>query len=299
MAVEYLDLDLLINGLMDAFLLSLTGKLLSYPVGKKRLLAAALLGEIPVILAVYQLAPWLEISKFIVPVMMVGVVFRGRGIIPIGKALLGFWLLSAAAGGFIYSVWNWASFQGPDGGGLSLVLANLWLLPVAFGLWWGGQRLWQYWQVSRLRTVQGIFEVEIDFGNAEQTIVIRALLDTGNQLRDPLTKVPVLLLEEEIALPALPDNIRAFAQTAWREKADPWPLLWQSDSFMMQRLVFIPYKGVEKQAWLLGIRPRQVKLAQGGYQHDIAATVALVQQQLSGEGDYQGLLHPEHIQSGG
>jgi stage II sporulation protein GA (sporulation sigma-E factor processing peptidase) len=128
---------------------------------------------------------------------------------------------------------------------------------------------------------------------------VRALLDTGNQLRDPLTGIPVLLVEEEIAASALPEDLRSVLQAPWREMEDPWPWLWKADPLWMKTIVFIPYQSVGHKSWLLGIRPYRVFLSSTPEGQEIKATLALVQQSLSPDGEYQALLHPEHVQGSG
>jgi len=300
-AETYLDLDILINGVMDAFILTLTSRLIRLPVRPSRILAGVLLGEIPVVLACYSTPPWTTLSKWVIPLLMVGVTFPVRRLQTFFKALVGFWLLSAGLGGFVYALWGWAQFDNGLGGDLfSLALHNFWVLPLGALMWWLLQHLWQQWQERNSVLKQIIYDLEIDFGGEECGVVcIKALLDTGNHLRDPLTGLPVILLEEEVAAAALPDDVRSFLNIPWQDYADPWPLLWKVNPSLVKHLVFIPFQAIERQSWLLGIRPERVMCFDKIESRKIQATVALVKQVLSSEGEYQALLHPEHVQKGG
>jgi len=297
----YLDLDILINGGMDAFILILTSRLIHLSVRPSRILAGVLLGEVPVVLACYGASPWTTLSKWVIPLLMVGAAFPTGRLITYFKALVGFWLLSAGLGGFVYALWGWAQFdQGMGGELFSLALYNLWLLPLAALIWWFLQRMWQRWQERNAVLEQMIYDLEIDFGSVEHGAVrVKALLDTGNHLRDPLTGYPVILLEEEVAASAMPDNVRSFLTIPWQDSADPWPLLWKVNPSLVQRLVFIPFQTIERQSWLLGVRPERVTCIDKKGSRQIQATVALVKQVLSSEDEYQALLHPEHVQKGG
>lgn len=302
MGVEtYLDLDILINGGMDTLLLILTGRLINLPTRSGRILMGVLLGEIPVVLACYSGLPWTTLSKWIIPFLMARVAFPMQRMITFFKALVGFWLLSAGLGGFVYALWGWAQFDhGFDGELLLLALNNLWILPLVALLWCFLQRLWQRWQERNSVLEQSLYDLEIDFGGEECGVLrIKALLDTGNHLRDPLTGFPVILLEEEVAATALPDNVRSFLTIPWKEQADPWPLLWKVNPSLVQRLVFIPFQAIDRQSWLLGVRPESVMCLDKKGSRRIHATVALVRQVLSSEGEYQALLHPEHVLKGG
>lgn len=300
-AETYLDLVMLINGGMDVLLLVLLGKLLHLPSRPLRIMSGALVGEIPVLLACYSVTPWTAISKCLIPFLMVMAAYPTRRPVRFCKALVGFWLLSAGLGGFMYGVWGWTQFDnGPEQEKLILIIQNLWILPLGALVWWLLQNLWRRWQESRAALEKTIYDLEICFGGEENgTVHIKALLDTGNQLRDPLTGSPVILLEEEAAAKAVPESIRPFLDIAWKDYADPWPLLWKLNPSLLKRLVFIPFQTIDTKSWLLGIRPERVAFFESKGSRQIHATVALVKQVLSLEGEYQALLHPEHVQKGG
>lgn len=296
-AETYLDLNILINGGMDALILTLTGRLIRFSARPGQILLGTLLGEIPVLLAFYSASPWTTVSKWVVPFLMVGAAFPTRRVITFLKAFTGFWLLSAALGGFVYAAWGWVQFDYGLGGRLfSLALNNLWVLPLGALVWSFLQRQWLRWQERNSILKQVIYQLEIDFGSEEQGVVcIKAMLDTGNHLRDPLTGYPVILLEEEVAAASLPENVRSFLKRPWKDYANPWPLLWEGDPSLVKRLVFIPFQAIDRQSWLLGIRPERVTCFDEKGSRQIKATVALVKQALSSEGEYHALIHPEHV----
>jgi len=293
---RYLDLDLLVNGSMDALLLILTARLLNVPLRSKRILGGVLAGEIPVILsAFYPVSLLFELSKFFIPWIMVWLAYPIRGIRPYLKALLLFWILSAGLGGLVYALWGWVSFNGLVGNSLRIGLRNLWILPLVAALWWLGQKAWHRGLASAAQLKPSLYDLRIDFGAATGSIPIKALLDTGNQLRDPLTGTPVILVEEEVAAAGIPVELLPALKAPWRELEDPWPWLWQADPAWMRYFVFIPYQGVGHKSWLLGIRPQHVICTSSPEPREIKATLALVQQVLSTDGAYQALLHPEHV----
>jgi stage II sporulation protein GA (sporulation sigma-E factor processing peptidase) len=300
MNVRYLDLDLMINGIMDLFLLLLTARLLNIPTHNYRLLGGVILGEFPVLLSAYWPASTiLFLSKLFTPFVMIWVSF-----VPVSwrvylKRLISFWILSAGLGGVVYGLWGWAKFDGSASSILSLGTRNFWLLPFGLLLWWGGQKLWLRWLSKTIQLKPVLYDLGIDFTAESEPLKVRALLDTGNQLRDPLTGIPVLLVEEEIAASALPEDLRSVLQAPWREMEDPWPWLWKADPLWMKTIVFIPYQSVGHKSWLLGIRPYRVFLSSTPEGQEIKATLALVQQSLSPDGEYQALLHPEHVQGSG
>jgi stage II sporulation protein GA (sporulation sigma-E factor processing peptidase) len=284
---------------MDALLLVLTAQLLNAPLRYRRIFAGVLVGEIPVILSAYFPASiTLELSKFGAPFFIVWLTYPFRGIRPYLKEVFLFWILSAGLGGFVYAAWGWLNFDGLTVSSLRIGLNNLWLLPIAAGLWWMGQKAWHRWVKTAAQLKPSLYDLTIDFGATDSPVQVKvkALLDTGNQLRDPLTGVPVILVEEEIAATGIPKELLPALHAPWRELEDPWTWLWKTDPDWMRYLVFIPYQAVGHRSWLLGIRPQRVMCTSSPGSREIKATLALVQHVLSSDGTYQALLHPEHVQ---
>jgi stage II sporulation protein GA (sporulation sigma-E factor processing peptidase) len=292
---RYLDLDLIVNGSMDALLLILTARLLNLSLRLKRILGGVVAGEVPVVLSAYFPSTIIfELSKFFIPWVMVWIAYSYHGIRPYLRATLLFWILSAGLGGLVYALWGWVSFDGLLGNSLRVGLKNLWLLPCAAGLWWIAQKVWHKALESTAQLKPSLYELAIDFGET-QPIRVKALLDTGNQLRDPVTGVPVILVEEEVAATGIPNDLLPILKAPWRELEDPWPWLWKEDPNWMRYFVFIPYQAVGHKSWLLGIRPQRVVCTSSPETNEIKATLALVQHVLSSDGTYQALLHPEHV----
>lgn len=299
MGQSYLDLDMLINGSADALLLILCGRLLQRPVLVKRIVAGVLAGEIPVLLAFKPQWPWFELSKYLIPLLMVGMAYPWQGVKPYLKTLVVFWILSAGLGGFVYALWGLSQYQGlGSSSSFRLNLSNVWVLPLSAGLWWGGHKAWQRWQRRVALLSPALCEVEIDFGKEGESVRVAALVDTGNDLCDPLSGIPVILLEEEAAVGATPDSWQEIFELPWRQADDPWPLLWQKNPHWMENFVFIPYQSIGSRSWLLGVRPRSVEIIKEGGRNQVRATIALVPQNLSPEGEYRALLHPDHVQKG-
>ncbi len=290
---RYLDLDLLVNGCMDALLLILTARLLNLSLRSKGVVLGVLVGEIPVILsAFFPVSLVFELSKYLTPFLMVRLSYPYGGLRAYGKTLLLFWILSSGLGGVVYALWGWLN----NGSALHRIsLTNFWLLPLGILLWWLAQKVWQGMISSAAHLKSTLYDLAIDLGGEEE-IAVKALLDTGNQLRDPLTGNPVILLEQEVAATALPEEYLPALEGEWQGESDPWPWLWQKDPLWLKSFVFISYQGVGHQGWLLGFRPQKVVCTSLPHPLELKATIALVKYPLSPEGVYQALLHPEHLQ---
>lgn len=127
-----------------------------------------------------------------------------------------------------------------------------------------------------------------------RTISTKALVDTGNQLKDPLTQKPVMILEFEVLKKILPPEMEAALETGsepdLRQIADSLAgTAWAS------RIRIIPFTSIGKRkGMLVGIRPDEVIVitADGNVRiKDII--VGIYHRQLSPEGEYRALLHPD------
>ncbi|KUO60730.1 MAG: peptidase [Gracilibacter sp. BRH_c7a] len=286
----YLDITLIINAVMDAFLLLFTAHLLRRKVYPLNLCAGVVIGSLPIFVIIFQYPILTLISKVLVPIGMVAITLRSKNFWDLAKGILYFSLLAAICGGLFYALLGWLGISGINS------FYTFWILPLASLILIGGYRIWEKSSKNNQFLDSVIFDAEISFEEGK-SLTIKALLDTGNDLRDPLTGAPVMLLEERTAREILPEKILEFLQLPWKENPNPWSILWKSDEYYLQKIVFISAKGVNGQSWLLGIRLGKVKISQGGsIWEEQPITVALVEQVLNSEHRFQALLHPEQIQ---
>ncbi len=175
--VIYLDLVILLNFLVDFFLLLGTNRLSGFPSGAWRCAGAALAG------AVYSGACLLPGMAFLGNVLWRSVSLGLIGILAFGwnpsawKRAGIFLLLSMAMGG--------AALCLGRGDFLSLVLCALFCLLLS-AVSFGGQ-------------IGGREYVPLQISQDGRTVNLIALKDTGNTLRDPVTGEPVLVISGEIA----------------------------------------------------------------------------------------------------
>ncbi len=175
--VIYLDLVMLLNFLVDFFLLLGTNRLAGFPSQHWRCAAAALLG------ALYSGACFLQGMRFLgntlwrcVCLALMGTIAFGWNSAAVKRTGI-FLLLTMAMGG--------AALCLGRGDFLSLVLCALLCLllsMVSFGGKLGGREY-----------------VPLQISLEGKTVNLIALKDTGNTLRDPLTGEPVLVIGGDIA----------------------------------------------------------------------------------------------------
>ncbi len=142
---------------------------------------------------------------------------------------------------------------------------------------------WRYAGKAPLAEGRAVHPVAIRVGEVSARVL--ALLDTGNSLVDPLSRLPVLVCEATALAGLLPSCLaQAVAQDAPAAVTDGLPEDWR------HRLRIIPFRSLgQERGVMLGFRPDAVEWACG----EVAATamvVGLSAGKLGSGGDYQALL---------
>ncbi len=123
-----------------------------------------------------------------------------------------------------------------------------------------------------------------------QTLDLTALVDTGNNLRDPVSGLPVVVVDWEILRKVMPGEVYTFFQSTW----DDIPSC-LADSSIGRRLRLIPYESLSGRRGVLpGFRPDFLFLLEKGGNRVLKnAIVGVSGERLSPNGLYQALLHPD------
>jgi stage II sporulation protein GA (sporulation sigma-E factor processing peptidase) len=136
-------------------------------------------------------------------------------------------------------------------------------------------------------------EVTVVIGDVEAACT--GLIDTGNQLYDPLTRTPVMVMEAEKWRPWLPPS---WLERIRRCEVDQLVAGFGEETFIWQdRLRLIPYRGIgQGTQFMLALKPDRVIVKQGDQTRDIAKVlVGLDGGSLSHDRAYQAIIHPAII----
>jgi stage II sporulation protein GA (sporulation sigma-E factor processing peptidase) len=147
----------------------------------------------------------------------------------------------------------------------------------------GAQVVWSE-LMARARVKAEPWQVRLQVGEA--VICLRALLDTGHQLRAPITGLPVLLVAPGDLVPLLGRSLCERILSGMDEW-DQLPIPWRG------RVSPVPYQTVAGGGVLPAFRPDDVWLqrAKGPWQR-VQALVGITAFGVGGRGDYQVLLPP-------
>lgn len=154
------------------------------------------------------------------------------------------------------------------------------------------------WGVLQRRMWRGLYHVPIEVRFDERSIHIMALVDTGNQLTDPLTQSPVIVIEMQAMRELFPEGLQHdVAQLAQGDFGSVSSLV--SHSAWSSRLRLIPFSSLgQENGLLIGFKPDLVRIMLPQV-IDVSkrVIVGLANHPLDRDGQYQALLHPSMLES--
>lgn len=204
----YLDVVLIENLCMNYIILFATGYLLKIKMNHIRLILSALLGGIYSILAYMEVLEIYSnfILKIILSIVMVYLAYSAKNVKQLSKELIFFYLTSFVFGGCAFALLYFIKPQ-------EILIRNgtyigTYPLKVAIlgGLLGFTITVIAFRFMKKRITKKDIYSnITIYFNEKNVTLV--ALLDTGNMLRDPITRMSVIVVEKEILRNILPEII--------------------------------------------------------------------------------------------
>ncbi|WML39015.1 sigma-E processing peptidase SpoIIGA [Neobacillus sp. OS1-2] len=294
--IVYLDVIWALNFLFDSLLLYLTAIFLKRKVRVWRLLVGGFIGSLIILLSftplnVYSGHP---ISKLICSVLMVLIVFGYKRLSFFLKALMTLYVSTFLIGGGLMGVHFFIQYDEEltvnvlkgfgDPVSWLFVLVGF---PVA---WHFGRKNIETMEMTKIQYEQ-IVTVRLKLGS--ESLLFKGLVDSGNQLYDPLSKMPVMFVSIKNQLDAVPKPIGDIA-------LDP-------ESFIMgnlllpdewqNRLRIVPCRVVGKEHQLiLAIKPDCILIEHNDDQFVCEkGLVSFTLQQLSSDDAFECIVHPKML----
>lgn len=296
----YVDIIWLLNWLFDCLLLYWTSIILKRRVPFWRILAGGLMGSIIILLAFTSYAAWVDdiYMKFLFSIFMVLTVFGFNRLKLFSKALGTLYFTTFLSGGILLGLHYFFSFQVSNMATSTQQGMNRFGDPMSWFFVIAGFPL--AWQYSK-RTLNGMEMTKLHY---EQLVTVRlqigdfkaeykGLIDSGNQLYDPISKSPVMIVsilgkETEIPIDMLnlidnPDKFfeqDVLAEYTWAD-----------------RIRVIPYKVIGQNHQLLtAIKPDVLHIQHDDKVYNVTqALISFTLQQLSAENTYQCIVHPKML----
>jgi stage II sporulation protein GA (sporulation sigma-E factor processing peptidase) len=301
--VIYADMVFLLNLFIDFTLLLLTSAIRRQRVPFWRMSCGALLGAVYSILHLWpQFAfTYTFPAKVLFSIFMVGVTFGYSTPIAFARSLGVFYTTSFVIGGGMFALHYVMTGEGTVAGGIFLSRSTGWGSPVSWlFVLVSFPFVWLYARVSfrSLQQRQAIhsYLTPVAIWIGEHRLECVGLIDTGNQLRDPISRAPVMMVELERIQTHLPEALTVMARTkAWHQHWDRLPAEW------MTRVRLVPFRGVAAEGeMMVTLKPNRVEIRQ---QQDWVAAgkvlVGLDPGRLSSDGTYQAIIHPSCLPQAG
>lgn len=152
------------------------------------------------------------------------------------------------------------------------------------------------WIIIKNRQLKSklLYKVAIEF--EKKSVLVDALLDTGNGLCDPISRAPVIVVEYQQIKSILPAEIRMVFSSE-QENDLEFVIKMITKCSWVERFRMIPYTALGKSnGMLIGFRPDRVLVFMDEKWHVINGTIiGIYNQKLSKDEQYHALIHPEII----
>lgn len=300
----YLDVIWFLNFCIDLLLLLLTALVLKRPFVKWRLLLGALVASCSIFLVITPFSSlyYHPMFKLAFSTCIVVTTFGFKRFSYFVQNLFTFYFVSFICGGGLIAlhylfnnemvILNGVVTTKSTGLGTSIS----WLL-VLIGfpvIWFFSKKRFEQIEIRKVKYEEIVL---VDLFILDRHIKLQGLIDSGNQLQDPLTKKPVMIIDMNNLQNKFPKSI--VQQAKYPEMIGD--ANFQIEHVWEEKLCIIPYRGIgQVNQFIIGIRPNKVivTLSHGDELDCSNVIVGLNFTSLSSEGDFNCILHPQMLIQG-
>ncbi|MBM7647212.1 stage II sporulation protein GA (sporulation sigma-E factor processing peptidase) [Bacillus ectoiniformans] len=296
--VLYLDALWLLNFLADSLLLWMTAIFLKRTFKWPRLILGGLIGSLSILAMVTPFAetagqPW---AKLILSLMMVYTVFGYKRFRYFFSNLLAFYFATFLSGGMLLGAHYFISFDMQLDSAFFLAGLNGFGDPVSWLFVMFGLPIAYYFAKSRVDDFQSVkiqydqmVDVFIHINDCK--IKVKGLIDSGNQLQDPISKSPVMLVSIKEIRDSIPEGVVMSAE-------HPDQFLFENQHLSedwLARMRFIPAKSVGNAHQLLAaFKPDEIKISTGSNWVTVPkGLVCFTNLPLSSDDQFSCIVHPK------
>ncbi len=294
----YLDIIWLLNFLIDLLLLMLTSFVLKKRTTKKRLVLGALFASMYIFFLFYPGGEFMThpIMKGIYSIFIILIAFRFQHIQSFVQALLMFYFVNFAVGGGLIGLHFFLQVDQSFIQGTFATRGNQFGSPISWLFVVVGFPLMIFYAKNRFDALESVkirydetmdVHLEID----EEIYEFKGFIDSGNQLTDPFSQKPIMILDMTKLSTRLPED---FVQLSKRKPEN----LTDIPDHYAGRISLVPYRTIGKeQQFLWTIRPDKIIVYDSGEGFDCSKTlVGLSTISLGEDGEHECLLHPKMMQ---
>lgn len=291
----YIDIILLENLCMNYIILFATAYIMKIKISHIRIIASSSIGAVYSIMLYMQILPIYSsiFMKIILSVVMVYISYAPKTVKIAIKQLIIFYLISFAFGGCAFALLYFVKPQdifiknGVYIGTYPLKIALLGGI-VGFIITYIAFKIIK----NKATKEEMIYKLKIKIN--DKTVEVNALLDTGNKLKDPITLVPVIVIEKQKLYNFLPEEILENIDKIIGGDSDK---LIEENIKYMSKFRVIPYNSIGKQNGLmLGFKADEVKIIIDEEERTIKNTIIGIFNQSFNSQTYSALISLEIIE---
>jgi stage II sporulation protein GA (sporulation sigma-E factor processing peptidase) len=201
--------------------------------------------------------------------------------------LYGFEYLLQSSGDVMNGIWF--THTGMGGTLFTFRIGPLFLVVASLAVIFSFRRIMTFTRQKEQMT-HFLAKVQVQIGEFVSTCT--GLIDTGNQLYDPLTRTPVMVMEAAQWRDRLPDS---WMKRIQRAEVEQIVTAIGTEEFVWQdRLRLVPFRGVGRGTqFMLAIKPDKVVITRGDQTKEIAKVlIGLDGGKLCHDESYQAIIHP-------
>ena len=284
--ILYADVVFIENLCINYIILLITFKILKKKLKKIRILFASIIGGIYAVLSYINIETGMLslFIKIIMSILIIKIAFNSKIIKEIIQEIIVFYLVTFGLGGAIFAVlFNIGKNQIVIRNGVVIGISSAKILI-------SGIIIGYLIIVKTIKILKKMFRASSVYGNIRivmnnKEIELKAMLDTGNLLVEPISKSPVIIVEKEKLNNIIPDDILNIDIGGDVERIDV------RDEYI-SKIKLIPYSSVGKEnGILMGIRAEKliIELDNKKYETD-DVIIGVFEKQFKSNGKYSALL---------
>ena len=292
----YIDVVLFENLIMNYIILFTTSQILKIKPKHIRIILASLLG------AIYSIIGYMNILdiyskiplKILLSIIIVYVAFNPQTVKKMWKYILFFYLVSFVFGGAAFSLIYIVKPQeilmknGLFLGTYPLKIAILGAI-VAFTI------ITIVFKLAKNKIYKKDFLCKMEICINNKKIETMTMVDTGNMLKEPITNMPVVVVEHVLLYECIPEEILNNLENIIG--GDFSNISEKTKSEYISKLKLIPFSSLGKQnGMLIGIKPDYIKIKTEEKENKIEnVIIGIYNKSLTKKGEYQALIGMELI----
>jgi len=287
----YIDIVLIENVIMNYIILFATSIILKIKIKNIRLLLASLLGAIYSVIAYMSVLEIYSsiILKIVLSVIIVYIGFNPQNVKQLWKSLLIFYLTSFVFGGAAFALIYIIKPQEilmKNG----LFLGTYPLKTIILGAILSFVLIITVFTIVKTKITKKDMFCEIEIKLNEKIIKTKAMIDTGNMLKEPITNTPVIVVEHTLLYECMPKEILNNLDQILGGDFKAIPEKTKNEYII--KLKLIPFSSLGKQnGMLLGIKPEYVNIIeQDKAEKKENIIIGIYNKSLTKKGEYRALI---------